>query len=433
MKERLYAGIARQDITPKIGARLFGYLPDSYSESTNDNLTLTAFVFKEKETKALMISISACLLKTKLANELRNEISASYGIDYNNIIISTTHTHTGPCIAEMKGWGDVDYEYYNDILKPALFKSVDDADKNLQPVTVSVASGKSKVGINRRQLKLNNIIELGQCEWGTYNPEMTVITFKNETNEIIGNIIHYGCHGTAAGNITVISRDWMGIMTDALEKETGAITAFFNGPEGDVGPRLSNGGTTGHDIKYVYELGEFAARDAIRIFKKQCNYKEVNLLVKTKEIQLPLKPRIPYDEAVKGIESFNGNKANIDFKIYEYNKAVKESYDNGYEERSFKKVEQTVIKIGEVIFVSFPYELFSEIGMRINEAVKGLRVLSLSNANGNEGYFPTQDQLCRGGYEIGMFKHSDIQCFADDADFHIVKETLRNMEEFTHE
>ena len=29
---------------------------------------------------------------------------------------------------------------------------------------------------------------------------------------------------------------------------------------------------------------------------------------------------------------------------------LKESYDNGYEERSFKKVEQTVIKIGEVIF-----------------------------------------------------------------------------------
>ena len=433
MKEKLYAGIARQDITPKIGARLFGYLPDSHSESINDNLTLTAFIFKEKETKALMISISACLLKTKLANELRNEISASYGIDYNIIIISTTHTHTGPCIAEMKGWGDVDYEYYSDILKPALFKSVDDADKNLQPVTVSVASGKSKVGINRRQLNLNNAIELGQCEWGTYNPEMTVITFKNETNEIIGNIIHYGCHGTAAGNITVISRDWMGIMTDALEKETGAITAFFNGPEGDVGPRLSNGRTVGQDIKYVYELGEIAARDAIRIFKKQCNYKEVNLLVKTKEFQLPLKPRIPYDEAVKGIESFNGYKANLDFKIYEYNKAVKESYDNGYEERSFKKVEQTVIKIGEVIFVSFPYELFSEIGMRINEAVKGLRVLSLSNANGNEGYFPTQDQLCRGGYEIGMFKHSDIQCFADDADFHIVKETLRNMEEFTHE
>ena len=147
MKEKLYAGIARQDITPKIGARLFGYLPDSYSESINDNLTLTAFIFKEKETKALMISISACLLETKLANELRNEISANYGIDYNNIIISTTHTHTGPCIAEMKGWGGVDYEYYSDILKPALFKSVDDADKNLQPVTVSVASGKSKVGI----------------------------------------------------------------------------------------------------------------------------------------------------------------------------------------------------------------------------------------------------------------------------------------------
>lgn len=433
MSDKLYAGIARQDITPKIGARLYGYLPDIYSESINDHLTLTAFVFKQKERKVLMISISACLLKTELANELRNEISANYGIDYNNIIISTTHTHTGPCIAEIKGWGDVDMEYYNGILKPALFKSVYNADKNLQPVKVSVSSGKSKVGINRRELKLNNTIKLGQCRWGTYNPEMTVLSFKNEKNEIIGNIIHYGCHGTAAGKIKVISRDWMGVMTDALEKETGAITAFFNGPEGDVGPRLSNGGTVGNEIKYVHELGEIAAGDAISIFKKHGIYEDVNLLVKTNEFQLPLKPRIPYDEAVKGIKNFNGNKANINFKIYEHNKTIKESYDNDYEERDFKKIEQTIIKIGEVVFVSFPYELFSEIGMRINDAIKGLRVLSLSNANGSEGYFPTQDQICRGGYEIEMFQHSDVQCFTDDADFHIVEETLRNLEEFLYE
>ena len=72
-------------------------------------------------------------------------------------------------------------------------------------------------------------------------------------------------------------------------------------------------------------------------------------------------------------------------------------------------------------------KLFSEIGMRIDAAVEGLKVLSLSNTNGSEGYFPTQDQLCRGGYEIGMFLRNGIQPFADDADFHIVKETLRNL------
>ncbi len=50
-------------------------------------------------------------------------------------------------------------------------------------------------------------------------------------------------------------------MTDAVEKESGAITAFFNGPEGDVGPRLSNGRTVG-DLRHVHELGKMAAKDA---------------------------------------------------------------------------------------------------------------------------------------------------------------------------
>ena len=66
--------------------------------------------------------------------------------------------------------------------------------------------------------------------------------------------------------------------------------------------------------------------------------------------------------------------------------------------------------------------------MRIDDATKDLKVLSLSNTNGTKGYFPTQDQLCRGGYEVTMFKYNGVQTPTDDADYHLIKETLRNIE-----
>ncbi len=266
MKERFYLGVSKKDITPKIGAPLYGYVPDLFSESVNDNLTLQTFYFRYGDKKAIMVSISVCLLKTELARELRLEIAEKFGIDYGSIILSATHTHTGPCTAGEKGWGEVDMDYYREILKPALLESVKEASLKMEEVTVSVKTGESLVGVNRRELSKDNKINLGQCPWGAFNPEMTIISFKNTDHKILGNIIHYGCHGTAAGRIKIISRDWAGIMTDALDDETGGISAFFNGPEGDVGPRLLNGETAGHGIEYVHEMGEIAAKDALAIY-----------------------------------------------------------------------------------------------------------------------------------------------------------------------
>lgn len=425
---RLFLGTAREIITPKIGARLYGYAPDIYSESVNDDLTLTAFAFSDGETKALMVSATVGNIQTSLAEELRKEAEKTANVSYKNIIISATHTHTGPTLTSTAGWGDIDEEYYNGIFKPAFLKAVEDAFNNMQEVKVGIASGKSEVGINRRQINKDNAVILGQCPWGVYNPEMTIISFKNSSGEVVANMIHYGCHGTSAGIISAISRDWEGVMCDSLEKHSGGMTAFFNGPEGDVGPRISNGKTAGHDIKYIYELGEKAAEDAISIFSKIEEYKEVCLKAKSGAIKLKLSKREALSVAKEKIGEFNASKGNIFMLGYEHFKSVIESYESDFVEEEYKELEQSVIKIGEAVFVSFPYELFSEIGMRINELSEG-RILSLSNANGTEGYFPTEKELCRGGYEVNSFKYSGVQTFTDDADYQIIKETLKNLED----
>jgi hypothetical protein len=255
---------------------------------------------------------------------------------------------------------------------------------------------------------------------------MTVVSFKNKEDKVFANIIHYGCHGTVAGLSTKISRDWAGVMTDALEEESGAITAFFNGPEGDVGPRISTGGTTA-ELPYIYEVGKIGAKDAINIYNSIEEYKDVSVSTVARDIKLPYAKRISYEEAKKGCEEFSLNTINCDKQMAVYYNKVRESYENDYVEKDVFQSEQNIIRIGNVAFVGFPYELFSEIGLRINEHIKDLHILSLSNTNGSLGYFPTQDQLCRGGYEIKMFKYNDVQSLTDDADFHLMSETIETI------
>lgn len=427
MGKELLLGVARGDITPEVGCNLFGYRPDLYSESVNDNLTATVFAFTQGEERFVLITVCVCILDTKITDELRGLISEKHNVKIGNIIICATHTHSGPATIDMPGWGGIDMPYYEGIMKPVILKAVDEAFSDAQPVTMGVGVGKSELGINRRQLNVDNSVGLGQCYWAPYNPQMTVISFKNENGEVVGNIIHYGCHGTCAGLNKEVSRDWSGVMTDALEEETGAITAFFNGPEGDVGPRLSNGQTTA-ELPYIYEVGGIGAKDAIRIFKSIEGFKEFSISSVSGNVKLPYDNRISYDEAVKGYEIYKNETINYGRQLAVYFSKVKESYETNFVEEEFDEISQSIIRLGDVAFVSFPYELFSEIGMRINDAVKDLNVLSLSNANGSKGYFPTQDQLCKGGYEVTMFKYNGVQCPVDDADYHLFKGTVENIE-----
>ena len=427
MGKELLLGVARGDITPEIGGNLFGYRPDLYSESINDNLTASVFAFIQGEEKFVLITVSVCLIDTSVADELRGLISEKHNVKSDNIIICATHTHSGPSTINMPGWGGIDIPYYEGIMKPVILKAVDEAFLKFEPVTMGVGVGESNLGINRRQLNADNSVGLGQCYWAPYNPQMTVISFKNDENKIIGNIIHYGCHGTCAGLNKEVSRDWSGVMTDALENESGAITAFFNGPEGDVGPRLSNGQTTA-ELPSIYEIGNIGAKDAIRIFNTIEEYKSFSASAISGNVKLPYDKRIPYEAAVEGAEKYAGETINYGKQLSVYFNKVKDSYETDFVEEEYTEITQSIIRIGDVAFVSFPYELFSEIGMRINCAVEDLNVLSLSNANGSKGYFPTQDQLCKGGYEITMFKYNSVQCPVDDADFHLIKGTLENIE-----
>jgi hypothetical protein len=426
MDTRLFVGVGRKTITPEISGQLFGYRPDLYSDGLNDDLTATAFAITQGETKILLITICVCLLDNEITDFFRAEIEKKHNIPKENILISATHTHTGPATINMPGWGNIDRPYYEQILKPNVFEAVSEAISSQQEATVGVGYGKSEAGINRRQLNFLNYADLGQSQWGPYNPEMTVIAFKSNRGKPIGNIIHYGCHGTVAGLSTKISRDWSGVMTDALEEESGAITAFFNGPEGDVGPRISTGGTTA-EIQYIYEVGGIAARDALRIYHSIEDYNNISVDATSRRLKIPYAKRISLDEAIAGCKKHSLDTINCDKQMAVYYNKVKDSYENGFVEKDYFELEQVALRLGDIVFVGFPYELFSVIGMRIDEYTKAFKVLSLSNTNGSAGYFPTEDQFCRGGYEINMFKYNGVQSLTDDADYHLITETLETI------
>ena len=432
MNQQFYLGAAAEAVSPEVGCNLSGYAPDVISTSLHDDLSATAFYFRQGETSAMMVSVTVCSISYELCDRMRDTISKTLGIPVEHCMIHAIHTHSGPITSGGYGWGDTNVEYCENVLIPGVLRAAQRAAESAVPVEMKVSVGESLVGINRRELTPENKVILGQNPWGSFNPAMTVISFRDGAGKTVGNIVHYGCHGTASGKNREISRDWAGVMIDTLTEVSGGVTAFFNGPEGDVGPRLANGKTVGErNVRYAVELGGIAARDAVRIFREKSGYRIPELTISSKKLSIPLAKRPSKEFAEEELKKYEGHTVNLKGRKRRYYEQILESYANGYEEKETTCFEQTVIRLGDVAFVSFPYELFSEIGMRIARASDIPHTLSLSNTNGKGGYFVTEDQLCRGGYEVDMYRTRLPQAYADNADHHAVTETLNHLKELS--
>lgn len=430
MKEAFYLGAAAEVVSPEVGCNLSGYAPDVISTSLHDDLSATAFYFQQGERKAMMVSVTVCSISYELCDRMRDGIAKELGIPRESCMIHAIHTHSGPITSGGYGWGDTNVDYCENVLIPGVLRAAHRAVERAVPVTMKISCGESFVGINRRELTPENKVILGQNPWGSFDPRMTVISFRDESGKVVANIVHYGCHGTASGQNHEISRDWAGVMIDTLAEVSGGVTAFFNGPEGDIGPRLSNGRTVGgKHVRYAVELGGVAARDAVRIFREKSGYHVPALTLSSKSLRIPLAPRPTVEFAQEELKKYEGYTVNLKGRKRRYYEEILSSYANGYEEKDAVSFEQTVIRLGDVAFVSFPYELFSEIGMRIARASEIPYTLSLSNTNGKGGYFVTEDQLCRGGYEVDMYQTRLPQAYADNADYHAVTETLCHLRE----
>ena len=162
----LSVGVGRRTITPAIGGQLYGYDPYVRSDSVNDDLTVTAIALQYDSVKVMLISVTVCLINTELAENIRNQISKATNVPTANIILSATHTHSGPNTDGATGWGDIDREYCNTVLIPETVLASKMAVRDLKAAVMGVGTTQSDVGINRRQISVDGKIQSDRIHGG---------------------------------------------------------------------------------------------------------------------------------------------------------------------------------------------------------------------------------------------------------------------------
>lgn len=222
--------IARRDMTPGEKIPLFGYGDRTHdSTGVHDPLSLYAWwIEPEGEAPTAWVVLDLCVLGLRAARELaRAAVSraALPGLLPERLLVSTTHTHSGPDTLEIdrddRPWAP----RYFALLVERIAEALTEARTRACPCRIDVRLASGSLGVNRRDPRK------------PVDPRIVVFSLVDGRDRLQGMLFHYSCHLTVLGvDNYLVSADWAGPVRKSLEKELGVPVAYLQGAEGNIDP-----------------------------------------------------------------------------------------------------------------------------------------------------------------------------------------------------
>ena len=385
----------------------------------HDDLYARSLVIEAADkTSVVMMTLGIINFGFEHQEKIRAKISAETGIPPDNILISCTHTHSGP---DVGGAGPS----YVDLVINRAAKSAVDAWRGRIPGRVGTGSAAVlELGRNDRRLGYGGLHP---------DPEVGLIKVEDARGKLLGVAFNYGCHpSTLSLHNLELTEDWPHYAIRDIKRSFGrnVWAAFFQSAQGDV------------KVGYTAELSAVGAEMPIRSFW----YAEVkgkqmaaavagalpgiatsanpDIRAASGFVDLPL--RTTYPMTAKDAEAWSAtartNLAAAEAKGAELGRRVLDNYKvdvflSGLAVDCSRWVEknpnpppvrakQYAARLGDGVFVTFPCEVFSEIGLKVKQRSPLDKTFVFGVAGGMGGYIPTAEEYKEGGYTALMTRFS---------------------------
>ena len=424
------AGYARVNINPPLGSALFGYYVKRLAKGYLDDLEAFALALTKGEKKFLVISIDNCSVNKALVDACTEVIFKATGIPRENILISATHTHTGPFSSKPGGFaaGENEEEIvmrYIEFLKERIKDLAVLAMQTLKPAKMGYAIGHAPdriAYIRRYKMKDGSTQTCPPVNdpnidhpIGTLDQRVNVIRFDREGAESVV-ILNYGIHADTV-NGDMVSSDWCGWTRRTLEKVLdGTKCLCIMGAQGDVGSTNVHplpGDMNDTEISFDNEMkspgmarfvGRALAGTVLQVFDKVAYIDVDDIDVIHRSISIPANNPTPEEmPAARKIKELHdaGRDDLIPFEAMELTTVVAEANRMIRLEKGPYEfpAELMGLGIGKLVLTTIPGEPFTNIGERIKEIPGWEIVVPCAIANGSMGYFPNNSAYDEGGYE----------------------------------
>jgi neutral ceramidase len=409
----LLAGAAVVNITPVESVFLFGYphVP-RMSTGVHDPLTCTALYLRSGADAALFLAHDLIFFPRAFVVDVRRRIHAACGVPEHAILVSATHTHSGPVVADQVSnaadsvvpRADRRYlQWLADRIVEAASQAVQNAEPAEIGVTIAHATG---VGSNRHDPA------------GPADPDVPILLVRSlRSQQPLACLLVHAMHPTImhedstliSGDLPHFTRAWL--LAHALPASCAVL--YLQGASGNQSPRHTARENT---FAEAQRLGELLGR-AIAAALPALTFRS-GAAIHVAQRMLELEPRqFPSIAAADGaVEVARARFAQLkkdgasrqalrtaecDMFGAEETAELARVAANGALRAALAAclpAEIQLIEIGPWRFVAWPGEFFVEYGLEVKAGAADTFLVTLANGE-LQGYIATEDADRRGYYE----------------------------------
>jgi len=398
-RAELLAGAAKADITPnvqehKIPSSGYGARGRQPMQGVHDPVMAKALVLKSGDFSVAIVTLDLIGVSRELRRAVLERLQGA-GINDQNLLITASHTHSGPGAMEKNFIAGLVFGGYQKWLTEwtadQIAGAVKEAQSGLKPAKLKAASGLAPgLTKNRRDPAKSYNYDTRRFN-NAYDPrnpanvtddEIIVLRVDDALDQPLAILVSFATHGTVLGaDNMLISADWPGAMQRELETAfPGTVVLYMNGAQGDQAPAMPD---NPDDLACMEIIGKNVAQAALPLAQNALPIpaEPVAAVLVRREIDVP-------------VRAMGVHIPKLLFKHW------------------YPSMPLAGVRAGDVIFLAVPLEMISEIGLTMKQGAKGIGYpvpIIAGLANGLFLYLTTPDEYDEGGYEAGNTVYGKIE------------------------
>lgn len=407
-------GAAQVDITPPVGTPRAGGYATIPSVGVLDPLYAKAIVVEQDGAKAALVGLDLCYTTRPVVAAARTLIGQQTGIPPERVMISATHTHSGPVLTrdglmdKITGADKPSAMEYTARLPSLIAKTVAAANGKLAPARVSsLVSREEQTSFNRRYWMRD-----GTLGWmtarspdvvrpaGPIDPDVGVCYFESAAGaKPLAIYFNFAMHAAVVGG-TKFSADFCGRIAQRCSEFTGGdtVTLFANGCCGNVNQINPKWPGQRHGVAEAERIGTVLAAAAFRDWPRLKRLKTHAPRARSTTLTLPRRKISDkeVDEARRIVDLIGTKKQTIPVMA----NAVCILDTLAKKDSPLEAEVQVIAFSDDLAIVALPGEVFVELGLAIKGASPFKHTFIAELANGSIGYIPNRDAYSEGNYEV---------------------------------
>lgn len=445
---------------------LLGQMHERITTEINDPIYATAMLIESNFVHTLWISVDALGLTPETSQECYEAAKSIIpDLKEEEFIISATHIHTGPSFESYNSLTATDIEPKDIIqsskwrsrLANAVRKATLQAKSTLEESYMEIAAARIQTGVCRRveysdgrsiiygKTSETNFLKMEGRDGG---PTLLIYVYssKGVLKAVVADV---PCTAQCDEMANYVSADYWGVVRNIVKKDLGeAVTVFpLCRSAGDLSPhhiadrfpQKPVEGITGGRRKAM-EIGERIAHEIVYCKEKTVKKYEGNVphAQTMKEIVLPAHniTKEEYEWAKDFLKKYKTDESYIgDMSKYCTGNRRFNYLNSHYKIRKYEQGEREIktriyaTLIGDMVFITNPFELFIEYADRIRMALNKNIVFDIQLTYDRLGYLPTKRAAKGGSYSAFTF---NCACPVSVGEI-IVKESIELVQSLTAE